>query len=316
MHRLSIRFVAFGLLAAFFLFGAVGISSAAAAEPAKKEPFRMPASGVMSEVKPQRQVDETFSRHDLTELEVVDPDLDWAKGVVFRHDIWTLRFDYKPLRMIWIDVPQKSGKAQRKPIYYLVYRVTNVPIADQADQSKYGWMHPVAQKDGSYQVAFQDRPIRFIPELVLESPEFKKAYPDRVIPLAMGPIREREDRRLPNWVDSKKTVPRCPLRNSVEMTGDIKPGESVWGVAMWEDLDPRIDKIDIYVQGLTNAYRWKDDPAKFKPGQKRDEYREKFLKTLRLHFWQPGDQYEQDETELRMGYPGSPDHDWLYLPQF
>ena len=55
-------------------------------------------------------------------LLAVDPAFDWAKDVTFRHDVWVLRFRFKPMRMMWVDVPQPSGFMQRKLIWYMVYR--------------------------------------------------------------------------------------------------------------------------------------------------------------------------------------------------
>jgi hypothetical protein len=98
------------------------------------------------------------------------------------------------------------------------------------------------------------------------------------------------------------------------MAMEIPVGQTVWGVATWEEIDPRIDRISIYVQGLTNVYRWKDDPAKYRPGAPPEEYRKVALKTLKLNFWRPGDEIDPHEGELRRGYPGEPDYDWLYLP--
>ena len=52
--------------------------------------------------------------------------------------------------------------------------------------------------------------------------------------------------------------------NSVEISGQPIPlstateDNSVWGVATWVDVDPRIDFFSIYINGLTNAYRWTD----------------------------------------------------------
>ena len=40
-------------------------------------------------------------------------------------------------------------------------------------------------------------------------------------------------------------------------------GKTVWGIVTWEDIDPRTKWFSIYVEGLTNAYRWKDAPGKF-----------------------------------------------------
>ena len=66
---------------------------------------------------------------------------------------------------------------------------------------------------------------------------FTKVYPDRVIPVALDPIRLRED-------------PQRRFLTSVEMCREIPVGETLWGVATWEDIDPRIVRFSIYVSGL------------------------------------------------------------------
>ena len=45
------------------------------------------------------------------------------------------------------------------------------------------------------------------------------------------------------------------------MCRDIAVGETLWGVATWEDIDPRIVRFSVYVFGLTNAYRGKTSRA-------------------------------------------------------
>ncbi|NLE36572.1 MAG: hypothetical protein GX621_00945 [Pirellulaceae bacterium] len=306
-----------GLLASALLLTPVLSAIAQEEKSAKPETFRAPVRGVMQKAVPEREVDESFSRHDVVELLAVDPEFSWAKNATFRRDIFHLKFECKPLRIVWVDLPQKSGKLQRKPVYYLVYSVTNVPIADQkTDPPRYGWMHPVQSEDEPHKflVQYEDRPIRFVPEFLLESPEYQKAYSERYIPLALEAIRQREDRLPPGWSNTDKTVHREPLRSSVEMAGDIPVGKTLWGVAMWEEVDPRIDRFAIYVQGLTNAYQWKNLPERYRPGVDRSAYRKMLLKTLRLNFWRPGDEFQPEESEIRRGYPGKPDYEWLYLP--
>jgi hypothetical protein len=285
----------------------------------KSKPYRAPVRGVMKNAVPEPHMNDTFSQHDATELLAVNPDLDlkWAKDVIFRRDVYNLKFEYKPLRMVWVDLPQKTGKLQRKPIYYVVYSVTNVPLADQKSKPpRYGWMLPKLDENEKHKLVIQykDRPIKFVPEFLLESPEYHKAYTDRYIPLAMQAIRAREDRRPPVWSKKDKTIKRKPLRSSVEMATEIKVGETLWGVATWEEVDPRIDRFYIYVQGLTNAYRFKDDPKKFKPGAPRSAYRKTLLKTLKLNFWRPGDEFYPEESEIRRGGKKTPDYEWLFLP--
>ncbi len=81
---------------------------------------------------------------------------------------------------------------------------------------------------------------------------------------------------------------------------------------MWEDLDPRIDFFSIYVQGLTNAYRWKDEPGKFQKGSDLGTGRVLSRKTLKINFWRAGDEYYEKEKEIRLGAPGEVDYEWVY----
>jgi hypothetical protein len=284
-----------------------------ASNAAEQRPYRRLAPGVMESVDPARQVNETVSRHDIVELLAIDASFDWAKDVPFRHDVWALEFQFKVPRLIWVDVPQASGKMQRKLIRYLVYSVTNPGKI----------MHPVEDKPLGYktfegkqlfQLKSMDQPVRFIPQFLLEAHEsledkvgFTKVYPDRVIPVAVGPIQVRED-------------PHRRFLTTVEMCSrEIAAGETVWGVATWEDVDPRTRRFSIYVGGLTNAYRWKDQPGADQAKAKEPTLPEQILpgrrllrKTLKLNFWRPGDEFSEREEETRYGLPGGVDYEWVY----
>jgi len=291
--------------------------------PAATQPYRNLAPGVLQSVDPARQVDESFSRHDLVELlavERADVKFDWARDVAFRHDVWTLEFKFKPVRMVWVDIPQPSGNMQRKLIRYMVYSVTNKPIQEKTIDEKalddenaeslpqFGWLHPVRSADGTYQIQFLNQPIRFVPQFLLEGHEsvredtgFNKVYLDRVIPIAARQIAQRED-------------PNRRFFNSVEISqGRIAVGKTAWGVATWEDVDPQIDRFSVYVKGLTNAYKWTDDPGKYRKDAPLDSYRRLLVKTLKLNFWRPGDEFREHEEEIRYGVPGGVDYEWVYL---
>jgi hypothetical protein len=289
----------------------------AAKEPAKpvakpvakplnvKSPYRKLAPGVMISIDPMRMLEETVSRHDMVGLLAVDQKFDWAKDITFRHDVWVLKFEFKPMRMIWVDVPQPSGFMQRKPIWYMVYAVTNTgkqmhPVADVK------LPYETADKKQLVDVKLVDQPVRFVPEFVLvghqymkDNEGFTKAYPDRVIPVAMGPIRERED-------------PKRKFLSSVEMCRELAVGETQWGIATWEDIDPRIVRFSVYVFGLTNSYRWKDEPSEYKAGDSALAGRKIYRKVLKLNFWRPGDQFHEDEKEFRYGIPDGVDYEWVY----
>lgn len=268
-------------------------AGAAKAQPSPLLPtsrYRKLAPDVLKTVNPALEVKETFSRHDVVELLAVDPNFEWAKDIDFRRDIWHLEFKFKPVRMIWVDIPQSTGVMQRTLIWYMVYTVTNPGQV----------LHPVKAEDGTYQVETTNQPIRFIPSFLLHSLEFDKAYPDRVIPVAVGPIQTRED-------------PNRHFDTAVEMAArEIKPGETVWGVVTWEAIDPRVDRFSVYVGGLTNAYKWKDEPGAYKTGDPIGKGRRLAQKTLRLNFWRPGDEHNQHDGEIRYGIPGEVDYEWVY----
>ncbi len=288
-----------------------------------RRPYRKLAPGVLQSVEPARQIEESFSRHDLVELLAVEPPnakFDWARDVPFRHAVWTLEFKFKPVRMIWVDVPQPTGKMRRKLIWYMVYSVTNKPIQEKTVSLKslddenaeslpqYGWMVPIRSEAGIYEIQFVNKSIRFVPRFLLEGREslqtdtgFTKVYPDRVIPIAMRQIRAREDPGR-TFYDSAQISQR-PLR----------VGGTAWGVATWEDVDSRIDQFSVYVKGLTNAYKWKDEPDKYRKDAPLDAYRRLRAKTLKLNFWRPGDEYREHEGEIRYGVPGGVDYEWKYL---
>lgn len=272
-------------------------------------PFRPLAPGVQVTIPPNRQAQETVSTKDVIEILKGIPGLDWspeftpesrtlrkmATATEFRREIWCLEFTFKPVRMIWVDVPQASGRMQRKLIWYLLYHVKNTG----------GNLKPAKQPDGTYLIEPAQRGIRFFPTFVLEGHEYNKAYLDRVIPVAVRAIQQKED-------------PNRKLLDSVAIGSKLIPpstdliDKSVWGVATWEDVDPRIDVFSVYVEGLTNAYRWRDQPDGFQPGDPPTKGRMFEQKNLMLNFWRPGDRYREDERIIQYGIPGKVDYSWVY----
>lgn len=271
---------------------------------AQQTPVRKLAPGVLTTIPPEPTTDETFQGPiPLTKV----TGLDWtpnyapksetlrarASRVVLRRNIWNLEFTFKPLRMIPVDIPQPSGKMQRKLIWYMVYRVRNngghlnpVPIADRFGHEVYGT--ETADAVLNYGASAPSENLRFFPHFVLRDHESGKSYLDRIIPVAIPVIQRREMK-----VDSP------PLFNSVEITRIGLPvstpdaPKDVWGVVTWEDVDPRTDYLSIFVQGLTNAFRLVETP----------EGVANLSKTLQLNFWRPGDAVYEHEKEIRYGVP-------------
>jgi hypothetical protein len=216
-----------------------------------------------------------------------------AKGIEFPRDIWCLEFAFKPPRFIDVDVPVSDLKMRRKKIWYLVYRVRNTggrrTVIDPKDRTQ--------RTTESFET-----PVRFVPHFVLESLEglsedegeaAYRGYLDRVIPGALSAIRRRED-------------PDREFFDSASMSAsDIPPGGERWGVAMWEDVDPRIDFFTISIRGLTNAIRWRLKPdASFDPDTVPASKMDHALASLRLDFWRPGDDVDEVEEDVHVGYAG------------
>jgi hypothetical protein len=258
-------------------------------------PFRKLAPGVMQEVIPDRIADETIERRSITELLYVDDTFDFAKNVPFRHEVWMLEIKYKPIRMIWADIPGPDARMQRKQIWYIVYQVTNPGKVFRS----------VEQDDKLYKLVTEDKPIRFAPVFTLEVHNLlrkevegsAKAFVEQYIPIVLPAIRAREDKNR-----EFLTSEQMPLK-------ELRVGETVWGVATWQDIDPNNVWFSVYVQGLTNAYRVSDDPAKYaamRKGTGNSPFREIHTKVLKLNFWRPGDEYTVKETQVRTGVPALP----------
>ena len=265
------------------------------------------APGVLEVVPPELEPADTVQTDSLVEI-LAQPDLEWTPNhsaesrtlmgksdtVRFRRDVWCLEFAFKPMRMLEVDVPQPSGKMKRKLLWYLVYRVRNTGAG----------LSPAQAEDGTFTTA-QKSPgeLRFTPQFVLVSHDndaagepLGKAYLDRIVPTAYRPIANRE-------------FPGGTLQNSVTIANQALPIESgravggAWGVAIWEDVDPRIDFFAVYVTGLTNAYRFENPEGAFQAGDPPGTGRDFTRKALQLNFWRPGDDIDEDEREIRFGVP-------------
>jgi hypothetical protein len=285
-------------------------AGATAGRLSAQESDRVLAPGVLTVIQPEPRPEETFHGPlPFTRITARHPELEFtpnfseksatvfemAQQVTLRHKVWSLELSFKPLRMIYVDIPVAPGVLKRKLVWYMAYRVRNTgkhlepkPTVDEFGQTTY--TTGPAEKD----------PAFFFPHFVLEGEFFDKdkrqyvrrAYLDRIIPEARIPIQMRED-------------PQIPLRNSAEMmraalaqpvsADEVGPESTAWGVVTWMDVNPQIDFVSIYVQGLTNAFEFQD-----KPDGSGAVYRHK---TLQLNFWRPGDSYLEHEKEFRFGVP-------------
>jgi hypothetical protein len=282
----------------------------AAAEP---KGFRVLGPGVLTVIPPDRATDDALQRADLLEITEGYPGPEWnwgpklaaanttlverARMREYPRDIWCLEFAFKPPRLMDVDVPASDLKMQRKRIWYLVYRVRNAGGRRIITEPAEGGEEKVVRRTETF-----ESPVTFAPQFVLESLEpvdaaegaaAYRGYLDRLVPSAMAAIRRRED-------------PKRPLLDSVQMMEtELAPGEERWGVAIWEDVDPRIDFFSIYVRGLTNAVRWRKRPgAAIRQGDPPGSDVEETLECLRLDFWRPGDDRDAGDRPTSVGFAG------------
>ena len=178
-----------------------------------------------------------------------------------KEGIWVLDFAFKSVRMRTIEVPGKG----RRIIHYLYYRVVN--------------------RTG--------KPRMFVPQFTLVT-DTGKRYEDSVLPQAIRIIQAREE-------------PTIPLLGAVNIMGTIPPStkegvdDAVFGVAVWDGIDPKADRFNIYVRGLSDGYLLVPSPDGDKPVVR--------YKTLRIDFIRRGDERNLSEKEIQLL---DPPYEWIY----
>ena len=199
------------------------------------------APWVMKSVDSELKIEDSRSRHDITEVKMLNGDFSWTKDITFRHDLWALKFEFKPVRMIRVDVPRSGGMVEpNKLIWYLVYRVTNTGKTIVPKPAQYSTediqnlvkskgtvtpdpkapRQPTHAIDG-FTTAVEAKGILFIPKFRLfgsirtagDPSKFSYlSYSDQIIPAARIAIEDRE---------------KQDFYNTAEMCRRIEPGQSI-----------------------------------------------------------------------------------------
>lgn len=189
----------------------------------------------------------------------------WIDASVLPRDkvgIWVLDFAFKPLRIITVEIPGKG----RRDIHYLYYQVIN--------------------KTG--------QPRMFVPQFTLVT-DTGKRYEDTVLPQAVKQVQNREDPSIQNLYGAVDIMGMVPVSNKQGIE------DAVFGVALWEGVDPKADKLTIFIRGLSDGYRPDPSPDGGKPVVR--------YKTLQINFLRRGDEFDQKEREI---IPSEPNYDWTY----
>lgn len=108
----------------------------AAGEEVSAQPRLGP--GTLITIQPNIDYSSVYNRADMVEVLATLPDIPpeladdvrfnkeiWAKEIRYQRDIWCLQFSFKPLRIVYVDIPNKEGSFDKKAVWYLVYNVKN-----------------------------------------------------------------------------------------------------------------------------------------------------------------------------------------------
>ena len=284
-----------------------------------------PSTKSLTVIPPDQSVDDVSQKANLHELAqgrggAWDPShapshetlIGLASDRQFLRDIWCLEFAHRPPRIIEVEVPGENLEIQKERVWYLLYRVRNIAVDENADVASGlggSTRQVVFEKDeeGNDDLTrpttkFVNQSIHFEPHFVFETHEAlsrdeglleHQDHLDRLVSLAIVPISRRE-KIHPDMLYDSVSISERP----------IQPGEERWGVAIWQDIDPRIDFFTVFIYGLTNSIRWRHD-AEFETDlEHAPEYERRELECLRLDFYHPGDADHDDFQEVSVVHSG------------
>lgn len=198
--------------------------------------------------------------------------------------LWVYETHFKKMRMLRLKTADpKTGKEQEKLYWYLVFKVINRDLGRPQDQSD---TQPVNTLD--------DQPAEmFLPEILLVTNDEggPRQYPDVIRPAVQDEIARREQLELKNPVQL--------VSNILPVSAEGERETAQYGVAIWENVDSRTDFFSVFFTGFSNGYRI---------GQSPDGKSVRFRKTIQQEFWRPGDELDENESEMR--FKGDPV--WIY----
>ena len=216
-----------------------------------------------------------------------------TQNVIMYRDVWQHEFAMLGLRQIRVNVTSTDGTKRAKNVWYMVYRIRNMGNGLTYKTRREGPNPDDVRQELVTDPAVQPEKGAFLPRFTLEGwvtekgQYRKKTYRDQIKPQLLRLIQNRED-------------PNLMLMDTFGMNGATIPmaknplDEGVWGVAIWQDIDPRVDYVSVKVSGITNAYRIVNKPDGSMAIKRR---------ILQLNFWRPGDSVDEVSDRVTYGIP-------------
>lgn len=211
-------------------------------------------------------------------------------------DLWIAEVQYKPVRMLQVDLPNPAtGAMQKELVRYMVYRMilrdpTELAGPETAELRR-KLADPGLDPENKLDPA-ATLPLR-MPRFILktEDNEREQLYVDEINLNAQQAIFQREFGR--RGLDLK-------MLNSVQAISEIGepvPGDdkdalskAAYGVAIWRNVDPKADFFSVIMSGFSNAYRISNDE---------NGHRIIEEKVIVQRFARPGDEFNQHEQEFK-----------------
>ncbi|HMP79620.1 MAG TPA: hypothetical protein PKD54_09230 [Pirellulaceae bacterium] len=220
-----------------------------------------------------------------------------TQEVVFFRDVWHLEFATLGLRQIELAYRYPDGEVRTRHFWYMPYRIRDIgrsltyrEVLDDSAVAKTRKELLINEDTESG----ESRAPRFFPEFQLNGWIYDDnqerqvvSYRDQYLADVAREIQKLEDphRRMYDKFEMlDQTVPRV----------DASSDEGLWGVAIWENVDPNIDFCSVQVFGLTNAYRMEQTVAGEVVIRR---------KVLQLNFYRPGDSVRQMRDNVYFGVP-------------
>ena len=197
--------------------------------------------------------------------------------LVAHPELWLMDVQFKPLRMI---------RTRNGLVWYSVFRVVNRDLQRQPDTSN---TVPRNVTDKAPKHLFSPRFT-----LVTADGDQPKTYIDVIAPDIQKQIAKRERLKLSNPIELAGELPPLTMADA-----DNEEENARYGVVLWRDIDPQTDRFSLFMTGFSNGYRLVKGPD----GETLVE-----RKTVLQKFWRPGDEFDQDEREIK--FDGDPQ--WIY----
>ena len=263
------------------------------------------APGVLKEIPPKLDARDSFTlpmKLPGLELRTYEPqqgsvdDTLFGQGsrVVLFRDVWQYDFAFTGLRQARLTIGGPDGSVSQRNVWYLVYRVRDTGQSLTYDQVKQNPDFDLVTYNLKRGEEIPREKRFFLPRFTLEGSVYdgekkqyqRLSYRDTIDPVALKQIQKLED---------PGQMLLDPTQMSEAMIPRVKPESEagLWGVAIFENVNPDIDFVSVFVNGLTNAYRiaGNDADVSFQ------------YKTLQLNFWRPGDSVNELEDSVTYGIP-------------